>query len=253
MTPECDLPAVDGADQPFRARIRVSACIRLDRLEPSERRSLPVGPGDARHDGLEVRLTSGDADAPGPFGARQIHDRRGELCGGELRRVVGHHAHPGRHAHPLAVGRVEPRWRGGERRRIDGGEQALRGQVLQGRGILGVVDVGRRVRALGDDLVRQHVLVVGAQAHRDPALTFERRHQGVRWSARAARCTRSACPPRRPTRCSGRTRSAAPPPTSPTRRWSGRAGRPGPLPAHTLVASCLDTSPTWTLPKVRVP
>ena len=32
---------------------------------------------------------------------------------------------------------------------------------------------------LGHDLVGQHVLVVRAQADRDPALTLERRHQGL--------------------------------------------------------------------------
>ena len=63
---EGDLAAVDGAGERLVAGVVVTPGVRLDRLEPAQRRRLAVGPRDARDDRLEVRLAPGDADAARP-------------------------------------------------------------------------------------------------------------------------------------------------------------------------------------------
>ena len=81
---------------------------------------------------------------------------------------------------PLALGRVEPGRGLGQGRRGDRGQQALGGQELQRRRVLGEEHVGRRARALGHDLVRQDVLVVRADVDRDAGLLLEAVDQGLR-------------------------------------------------------------------------
>ena len=62
---------------------------------------------------------------------------------------------------------------------VDLGQQALVLQVLERRRVLGVDDVGRRVRPLGHDLVGQGVLVVVADVDGDPGGLLEAGDQGV--------------------------------------------------------------------------
>ena len=61
----------------------------------------------------------------------------------------------------------------GQRRRVDLGQQAMVGQILDGRGVLGVDHVCRRASALRHDLVRQCVLVVAAHVDRDARRLLE--------------------------------------------------------------------------------
>ena len=110
---------------------------------------------------------------------RQVHHRAGKLVRLEQAGVVDDPAAAGRHTHPLAscraVLRLHRRQGGG----IEGSEQAPFLEVLEGRGVLGVDDVGRRPRPLLDDLIGEDVLVLAADVHVDARLLLEGPHQRI--------------------------------------------------------------------------
>ena len=98
-------------------------------------------------------------------GEAEIHDRGGQLVGGQQRAVVDEHGRAGGDAGPVALGGPELRGDLLQRRGLERGEQPAVRDQRHRRRVLGDEDVGGRGRALGDDLVGELAVVAVAHHH----------------------------------------------------------------------------------------